>query len=158
MSNDSSQPEDKIHDEIESFRGVPSTTEPSDESNIYERGNIQAISLNELKNNEVAIKQLMNSYNIARKDLKKLNDVISDQKSDIEYLKTSPFISVFSLCINVISILVATLGVNKITTNAEDKFGLALVILGGVGLVLSGALPILFPYAKDFFNKSKNSA
>jgi hypothetical protein len=144
------------HDEIEEFKNVESSPEPKDAGSIYEDGNVLRISIDELKGNDVAIRQLVNEHNLSQRELKRLGKSIALKESEIEYLKTSPFISILSLIVNVICIAVLGIGVNIITGGKTPTIGIALVALGGIGSAVSSIATILYPYARGFFNFKKS--
>lgn len=153
MSSNATNP--PAHDDIAQYKGIDSGDAPQDAGSIYENGNVLKINIDDLKGNDVAIKQLVNGHNLAQKDLHKLITKIALKESEIEYLRTSPFISISCTIFNVIFVIVVGIGVNLLTGNVMQNIGFALVIIGGLGTICSGIATLLFPYARGFFN-SKN--
>lgn len=142
------------HDEIEQFQTQDSTADPHDETEIYESGKLHSIKIEELINNKVAIKQLLNNYKTSMKKEKDLSDKLYEKKADVEYYKTSPFISILSGIFNVISTLISGIGVNIATSQKDlQNIGISICVVAAIGTVISSLWPVLYPYAKDFFNK-----
>ncbi|MCB1194246.1 MAG: hypothetical protein KDK90_27670 [Leptospiraceae bacterium] len=144
-----------MHDEIEDFQFLDRTANPHDEFEVYESGKLHPISIDELMNNKVAIKQLLNAYNTAIRKAKNLSDELYTEKAEVEYYKTSPFVSILSAILNVIFMIIIGIGVNIATGNEKTlpNIGPAIYCLGGLGTISSSVWPILYPYAKGFFNK-----
>lgn len=98
------------------------------ELNIYEGGNLNQITVNDLLNNSVAIRQLVNNHNIKIKELSDTKEEVNNLKSQLEYLKTSPFNSIFAALVSIVGSIVVAIGVNNITTS----MGICLIILGAI--------------------------
>jgi hypothetical protein len=78
-------------------------TQPDiDASGIYEGGSILQITADELTDNTVAIRQLINSHNLVANESKNKDVEIQNIKSQMEYLKTSPFTSIITAIINIV--------------------------------------------------------
>ena len=71
------------------------------EFSVYEGGELSEISANSLLNNEVAIKQLINNYNVNQKKLKDAEDKNVSLISSLEYINTTPFIAITSMLLNI---------------------------------------------------------
>lgn len=123
------------------------------ELNIYEGGSLNEIKISDLMNNETAIKQLLNSHNIKIKEVHNAHGVIAILKSEIEYQKTSPFVSIIASVINLAGSTVIALAVNFLSSENPPQYAKLLLFIGFL-LVLVGSLgTILYPYARSFFNK-----
>jgi len=130
----------------------------SEAISIYSGGSLTEISESDLLNNQIAIRQLVNNHNLVQKRLHKKDEEISSYKSEIEYLKTSPYISIFSSISAVISTILVGLGMNLLTSVNSYKFigvniGWLLIIFGGILTISSSLSNILYPFAKKWFNK-----
>ncbi len=125
------------------------------ELNIYEGGTLNEIKTTDLINNETAIKQLINSHNLKIKEVHNANGQISILNSELEYQKTSPFVSIIALIVNLGGSTVSALAVNFLSADTPPKYANLLLIIGFI-LVSVGSLgTILYPYARGFFNKKK---
>lgn len=125
------------------------------ELNIYEGGSLNEIKIADLMNNETAIKQLINSHNLKIKEVHNAHGQISELVSEIEYQKTAPFISIIALIVNLGGSTVSALAVNFLSAAEPPKFAGWLLAIGFI-LVFVGSLgTILYPYARNFFNKKK---
>jgi hypothetical protein len=123
---------------------------------IYEGGALSQISSEQLKDNIVAIKQLINNYNLSVKQNEDKDKLISNLQSQIEYLRTSPFIAILAAVINVSASALVAIGVNLITSVKADKSnGTLLVFIGSVLILVASLATILYPYVRQWFNKRK---
>lgn len=121
----------------------------SSEQCIYEGGQIYEIASRDLLNNEVAITQLLNDFNKKVKEINEKEQVICELRSDVEHLKTTPFMAILSTVINLLGTLVAGVGMEQL----KDSKGVLLICIGGVLVVVGSISTVLFPYAKVWFNR-----
>lgn len=133
-----------------------------DASGIYEGGDITQITAEELKGNIVAIRQLINTHNLATSEIKKKNIEIQDLKAENEYLKTSPFTAIFAAAINIIGSIIIGVATEEIGNEHQANESMSATsktfLYSGSALVFLGSLlPVLYPYAKSWFNKKKNN-
>ena len=125
------------------------------ELNIYEGGSLNEIKIGDLMNNEIAIKQLINSHNLKINEVYNAQSKISTLTSEIEYQKTAPFVSILALIVNLAGSTVSALSVNFLASQNPPKYSTTLLVIGFV-LVFVGSLgTILYPYARTYFNKKK---
>lgn len=123
------------------------------ESNIYEGGSLSQISADDLKDNVIAIKQLINNHLLLISENRRKELEIQDYKSTIEYLNSSPFISIIAAVISFSGSILIGFAVNLFTQNPAPSYSWIILLIGGI-LVLSGALSnILYPYARKWFNR-----
>jgi predicted nuclease with TOPRIM domain len=120
-------------------------------SSIYEGGTLSQITIKDLKNNEVAIRQLINTHNALAQKYENAEQKSSELKSSLEHIKTTPFMAIVSSIINVIGTIIVGIGVNQCSSN-ENNIN-ALIILGGMLIVLCNAATICYPYSRKWFNK-----
>tara|TARA_B110000240_G_scaffold198066_1_gene256139 strand:+ start:4625 stop:5047 length:423 start_codon:yes stop_codon:yes gene_type:complete len=124
------------------------------ESNIYEGGALSQINATDLKDNEIAIKQLINNHLLVSAQSRQKDIEIQNYKSTIEYLKTSPFVSIISTIINFSGTIMIGFAINFYTQTIVPKYTYIIMIIGGL-LLLTGSLSnILYPYARKWFNKN----
>lgn len=128
-----------------------------DASGIYEGGTISQITADELTNNIVAIRQLINSHNLVANESKNKDVQIQTIKSQIEYLKTSPFMSIVTTIMNIIGTICIGIAAKLITDSSPPWHATVLLILGGLLVLLGSLANILYPKAREWFNpKEKN--
>lgn len=124
------------------------------ELGVYDGGNLNEITTGDLINNEVAIKQLINTYNIKISELKTASETITTLTTEVEFLKTTPFISIISMIINLLGSTVCSIAVNLLSTPEQtSNYAIPLLIIGFALVVVGSLFTILYPYAKNMFNK-----
>lgn len=124
-------------------------------SQIYGGGTLSPITAEELKNNIVAIKQLINNFNEKAIKLEKIEKELSETKGELEYQNTYPFITIFAAVFNVVGTILVGVSVNQITSAAEDEKMTAstvLLVLGGLIVLLSSLSAILYKWGRRWFN------
>ena len=133
-------------------------TQPNiDASTIYEGGFISEISAEQLKGNVIAIKQLINTHNLMMTESKGKDTYIANLKSENEYLKTAPFVSIFVAIVNIIGTILVATAINLLTNSSNNQETVSWILLfAGVLLNLASYFAtILYPFAKKWFNKKK---
>ena len=106
--------------------------------------------------NEIAIKQLINSHNLKINEVHNAQNKISSLTAEIEYQKTAPFVSILALIVNLAGSTVSALAVNFLSSQNPPKYAMTLLVIGFV-LVFIGSLgTILYPNARNYFNKKKD--
>ena len=127
---------------------VPNVTE----LNIYEGGSLNQISVNDLKDNEIAIRQLINTHNLKISEVQNANEKINSLNSELEFHKTAPFVSILAIIVNLGGSTVSAFAVNLLTNENPPNYSGWLLFIGFV-LVFFGSLStILYPYARKIFN------
>ena len=76
------------------------------QSQIYENGELYSISIEELKGNEVAIRQLVNDYNTKVKTIEKLQKSETMLSSELQYQNANPFFASIAAVINIVGSLI----------------------------------------------------
>jgi hypothetical protein len=84
-------------------------------STIYEGGSLSQINAAHLKDNIIAIRQLIDNQNLIVKESSNKDTIITSLNSQIEYLKTSPFVAIISAAVNIIASILVGIEVNLIT-------------------------------------------
>ncbi len=126
------------------------------ELGIYEGGSLNEISCSDLVNNEIAIRQLINNYNLKIKESARLQREIGTLKSDLEYQKTSPFISIIAMLVNIVGTIIVGYGVNLLSASDAGLPSTTFIVLGGILIVVSNLSTILYRWAKEWFNPLSN--
>jgi hypothetical protein len=125
------------------------------ELNIYEGGSLNEIKTSDLINNEIAIKQLLNSHNLKINEVHNAQGQIAELISEKEYLKTAPFISIIALIVNLGGSTVSALAVNFLSASEPPKYAGWLLVTGIILVFVGSLATILYPYARNFFNNKK---
>lgn len=124
-------------------------------SEVYDGGNLSQISAEELKDNLLAIRQLINNYNEKAKKLEAAEKELADTKGELEYQNTYPFITIFAAVFNVAGTILVGLSVNQLTSAADDEnitASTVLLVLGFIIVVLSNLSAILYKRGRRWFN------
>ncbi|MFI0427749.1 MAG: hypothetical protein ACH34V_12425 [Flavobacterium sp.] len=127
---------------------IPDVTE----LNIYEGGVLNQISVADLMNNDVAIKQLINTHNIKIQEVKSANTQISNLTSELEFHKTAPFVAIVAIIINLGGSTVSAFAVNLLTAENSPKYSGWLLGIGFFLVFIGSLATILYPYARKMFN------
>lgn len=119
----------------------------------YAVDGMNPITIDDLKNNAVAIKSLMLDHAMMAKQLEDARNILNSKEGEIEYLKTSPFMSIFTFIATCIGGVIAGIGINLITSEKPPWHSTLLIWLGMILTVLAGIANVLYPYARRWFNR-----
>lgn len=119
------------------------------QSQIYENGELYSISIEELKGNEVAIRQLVNDYNTKVKTIEKLQKSETMLSSELQYQNANPFFASIAAVINIVGSVILCCGVNLITGNESVKMGIVFVIAGSILLLAGSIMTIFYKHVYD---------
>ena len=125
------------------------------QSKIYENGDLYNITVNDLKDNEIAIIQLLNDYNTKVKKIEELQESEKQLSAELQYQNVSPFFSILAALVNVIGSVISCCGVNFVTGEDNTKMGIFLVIAGGLLLLLGSIMTICYRHVYRWTNKPK---
>lgn len=95
---------------------------------IYEGGALNSISIDELVDNRVAIRQLVNEVNIKNKQIKAMSDEIMSLKGEIVGLRNQTLIKWQDAIFNAIGAVVLAIGTNIVSSNLPVS--IMLILLG----------------------------
>lgn len=95
---------------------------------IYEGGSLNSISIPELLNNEVAIRQLVNEVNYKNTQIENLNNEKSSLQGEIVALRNQTLIRWQDAVFNAVGAAVMAIGTNVLSSNLS--VALALIIIG----------------------------
>lgn len=118
---------------------------------IYENGALTPVTIKELCNNELAIRQLVNDHNLLKIQDNAKSKEIEDIKASNQHLSTSPFVSILTNSLNVIFTIVIGILINVLTSVTDKTLYIWLVSLVGVCMLISSLANILYPFAKNWF-------
>lgn len=122
---------------------------------VYEGGSLSIITVEDLKNNRVAITQLINNYNEKVKLLEAKEKELADTKGELEYQNTYPFITIFAAVFSVAGTILVGVSVNQLTSagdGVDTKYSTILLFLGGGIVLLSNLSTILYKWGRKWFN------
>lgn len=103
-------------------------------SEVYAGGVLTQISVSDLKDNEVAINQLLNNHNILQQELKDLRIQNQQLERELTITRISPFVTWISIVVNVIGTMLIAIGTSLNTEELRWLF-ILLVCLGAVCLL-----------------------
>lgn len=121
-------------------------------SEVYAGGTLSPISTTELKDNEVAIRQLLNNYNILQKELKEANVKNQQVESELAISKISPFVAVFAAIVNVIGTVLIAVGASLEGDGQACLFWL-LIIAGATCILIANIATICYKYVAQWLTK-----
>ena len=130
-------------------QGSPKQSSVGSQFSLYNGGELNKILTKDLVNNEVAIKQLINEYNLKSKEIQELREERIGLKTELDHQKTSPFYAIVSAICNIIGTIIVGYGVNLLST--EDS-GIYLVILGGALILVSNIQTICHRWVRQWFS------
>ena len=125
------------------------------QSKIYENGDLYNITVKDLKDNEIAIIQLLNDYNTKVKKIDELQESEKQLSAELQYQNASPFFSIIAALVNVIGSVISCCGATFITGKDNINMGNCLVIAGGLLLLLGSIMTIFYRYVYRWTNKPK---
>jgi hypothetical protein len=135
-----------------------SVTVVADAVSIYAGGQLTAVSIAELLNNEVAVRQLINDYNQTKKDNQELEDDIRRLTVERAGLALQPAILGANAFFGIVGALLVGLGTNFVTSEKPPVGALFLLILGAIISLVSALLPIGLPLLIARHSKGKRNA
>lgn len=101
-----------------------------DQTRIYESGNLYNVGIDDILQNPVAVRMVLNDLNCARAEL-----------DELRAAALPPGFSFVLAFFNALGVVVLAIGVNLFTANPESWIGPALTAVGGGGSILSSAAP-----------------
>ncbi len=128
---------------------------------IYEGGYLQGITIDDLKDNTTAIRQLINDHNEKANRIGELDKELQEIKGELEYQNTYPFITTFAAVFNVAGTILVGVSVNQITSAPQGEnttASVVLLVLGGVIVLLASISTILYKWGRKWCNKNISNA
>lgn len=115
---------------------------------LYNGGELNDILTKDLVNNEVAIRQLINDYNLKSREIQELREKEVVLQSELDHQKTSPFYAIISAIVNVIGTIIVGYGINLLTSGTNS---MGLIILGGILILTSNIQTICHRWVRKWF-------
>lgn len=119
---------------------------------IYEDGNLYSITVEDLKDNEIAIMQLINDYNTKVKTIEKLQMSEKQLSAELQYQNVNPFFSIIATVINIIGSVISCCGVNFFTSKENVIISYVFIGVGSLLLLCGGSLTIFYKYVYKWMN------
>ena len=114
-----------------------------DEASIYGKG-INSISIDELKDNETAIKQLVNYHNIKIEQANVANNEIERWKLELKLYQTYPFVGIIAGIGNVCGSVVTSFSINFLTNETPPAYSEGLLLVGMILIIMGVSAPICY--------------
>ena len=114
-----------------------------DEASIYGKG-INSISIDELKDNETAIKQLVNYHNIKIEQENVANNEIERLKLELKFYQTYPFVGIIAGIGNVCGSVVTSFSINFLTNETPPAYSEGLLLVGMILIIMGVSAPICY--------------
>ena len=144
---------DNIGGEIEANLDIA-----SDETSIYADGQLYKFDVDDLRENETAIKQLINNNNIANMNLAALKDRNMTLEIENASYFLKPQIAFLVAALNTTGVVLVGIGAGLITGESPPAYAGWLL---GIGIVLSIAgviTPLALPKSPKILNQEKPNA
>jgi hypothetical protein len=115
----------------------------TDAVSIYEGGNLTAVSITELLNNEVAVRQLINEYNQTKREIQRLEEEAQQLKMEQARSTPQPWVLISNAIVSLVGALIIGIGTNYITSDKPPGGAAVVLTLGAVLSLLTASLPVV---------------
>lgn len=131
-------------------------TVASDVTAIYEGGRLIGVNIDELRGNDVAIRQLINTLNASNREKESLVATVADLREERSAYVVQPLLSAVLAAVSIAGTILVGLGINYLS-GTNPPAGTSLILSIGVALSLLGALaiPILPVFVRRALNRRK---
>ena len=130
----------------------------ADAVSIYAGGKLTAVAIQDLLNNEVAVRQLINDYNQTKRENQNLEDEIQRLNVERAGLALQPAILGANAFFSIVGALLVGIGTNLVTSDRPPATAWLLLSLGAVISLVSALLPIGLPLLISRHSKRKSDA
>lgn len=117
-----------------------------DEGSIYQGGNLTGVSIEDLLDNEVAIRQLINELNLEKRANHRSRKRIEQLQLERVGYSLQPYLLVCFAVMNLIGTTLVGIGTNLITAANPAQFAGWILFLGALLAVITAASPIVLPF------------
>lgn len=128
---------------------------PADIRSVYRGGLMKSMDTADLVGNVTAIDQLINNHNEQVLRRTEAERRLQDKESEVEFLKTSPFVGILMLAVSCCGLVVCGIGINLLTSTPAPSHASLLTYVGAALVFLSGLGNVAYPYARRVFNKPR---
>jgi hypothetical protein len=115
---------------------------------IYEGGNLIPVSISDLIHNEVALRQLINTLNLANRETEQARAEIQRLQIERATYTLQPAMSVILALINLSGVILVGLAINYLSGNSPPPSSLVILVIGS----------ILMPMIIEFYRGKQNNA
>ncbi len=124
-------------------------------SQVYDGGELNPISAEELKGNLVAIRQLINNYNEKARKLEVTEASLQDTRSELEFQNTYPFIAFVSAIFNVSGTIIVGISVNAISEAPMGDISTTSIVslfVGALMVIIASTTTVLYSRVHRWLN------
>lgn len=130
----------------------------ADELSIYQGGNLTPVTIDDLLENEVAIRQLVNDLNRVKRESERFRSTIDQLKLERAGYALQPAILGFVAAINILGMIMVGLGTNYVTSDSPPQAAWVILAIGGLISVLTAVAPVLLPLLIEHYGKRGKNA
>lgn len=125
---------------------------------IYQNGELMAVSIEELIDNDVALRQLVNNHNVAVRDNERLQSEIQQLHIEsVGYKLQSPLLVGVAI-VNIVGVVVVGLSINQLTSTPPSP-GAGWFLASGCVLSLLGSIaPVVLPTLTSYITQKGRHA
>jgi hypothetical protein len=106
----------------------------ADETEIYEGGNLTRVTIEDLIDNPVALRQLINDLNLEKKNNERGRKIIEQLQTEKSKYELLPVVNIIIAIGNLIGMLIVGLGTNLVTSQEPPQYAGWIL---GAGVILS---------------------
>lgn len=121
---------------------------------IYEDGNLFKVSITDLLNNEVAVRQLVNNFNQVNRRNKELDDRVRELENRAAAATLQPVALVANAIVHLVGVLLVSLATNFLASAAPPKFSGWIMFCGIILSLLAAVFPIVMPLVVNRVRRS----
>ena len=123
----------------------------SDSKGIYEEGKLNAVRIDELLENPVAIRMVVNDVNDARRERDELRRKVETLRANEARQHLQRPVAVLFGIVNVAGVILVGLGTNLLSGSSSPAAATVLIAIGGVLTVLSSVSQPFLPMMANWF-------
>lgn len=127
----------------------------ADEFSIYQDGKLSIVTIEELLENEVALRQLVNDFNLIKRDNDRSKKIIDQLKLERAGYALQPPILSLVATINILGVVLVGLGTNYVTSSTPPSGAWVILIIGALICLLTAVTPIALPILIEGYSKRK---
>lgn len=130
----------------------------ADEISIYQGGNLTTVTIEDLLENEVALRQLVNGLNLVKRENDRFKENIEQLKLERAGYVLQPALLGFVAAINILGMIMVGLGTNYVTSDSPPQAAWAILLIGGLISLLTAIAPVLLPLLIEHYGKRGKNA
>ncbi len=130
----------------------------ADEISIYQGGNLTPVTIEDLLDNEIALRQLVNDLNLVKRENDRFKQTIEQLRLERAGYVLQPTLLVFVGMINILGVIAVGVGTNYVTSNSPPPAAWAVLAIGVLVSLLSAVAPVLLPLLIEHYSKRGKNA